>query len=1047
MSTLQLHSPSTDRPRLLMGLLILSGLLLLLPRGAEGQSGFGGAPGGPSLPDPALVAPLLETSSVEVRTLDFIEVPGTADILVEVEFAGQLLTLSLTPHSVRGDAFRVLVDDGSGTLTEVEPPPIRTRRGTVLEIPGSEVRAHFDGQSLSAQIHTPGGSMGIQPVSDVMPGADPSVHAIYDVRDVLPVSGLCATTGTGSTVGNGGGTGTGTLGGTTYFQTDLAIDCDFEFFQDNLSSVDATVDEVEQIINGVQAAYEQPSILIVYELSTVLVRTSPADPYGSISSPGTLLGTLASVWNSAPENGIQRDVAHLFTGVNLDGSVIGIANLSDICTSSAYGVNQAGFTANNNSLYALIAHELGHNWSATHCNGATGGCKIMCDVLGGCGGINPLAFSPSPAAQIISYRNSRTCLSSRLPPQTVPFLDDFPTTTVNEGRWSYNSGASVSSQGVGEPSGGFSLSLDSGGSGLYADDDFRSNFILLSGVADPHFSFWVQHRGVEAGETLTVEYQTNALDWAVLETFVSDGVDDTVFTFVEYDLPGSANHDQFRIRFTVDVNAPDDDWFIDDVRVGSGPLVPASPPTLIGISPSAGSILGGSSVTVTGSDFQSAASVSIGANLLQAVQVLDSNTIVGIIPPAASTGAVDVTLSQPSGSQTLFGAFTYTSNSIRHGDGLGLPGGSSTVPVTADHAETLTGYSLAVEFDPSQLQLQTVTDASTAAEGAEFFTVLSDNSVGTGGWWTLGVVLSLTGGATIPPSGNTVIAFATYGISASLPLGVTMPVTPVNGAGVPPTENVLVDEFGNALGVILEGGAIVTSNFNLIRHDDGVGAPGGTASASISADHDDTLTGYSFAVDFDPTLLQVSSITDVGTLAEGADFFTPLFDNSVATGGWWTLGVVLSLTGGVTIPPSSNSLLASVNYEIAAGLPLGTSITVLPLDGVGVPATDNVLVDEFGNSLGVVLEGGSILVSGTLFLRADANEDLVINIADPIAVLDYLFNGGVANCLDACDGNDDGSVNIADAIFILDFLFNAGTPPPAPYPAPGSDPTTDPIDC
>ena len=43
--------------------------------------------------------------------------------------------------------------------------------------------------------------------------------------------------------------------------------------------------------------------------------------------------------------------------------------------------------------------------------------------------------------------------------------------------------------------------------------------------------------------------------------------------------------------------------------------------------------------------------------------------------------------------------------------------------------------------------------------------------------------------------------------------------------------------------------------------------------------------------------------------------------------------------------------------------------------------------------------------------------------------------------------NADGTFNIADAIFILDFLFNAGTPPPAPYPAPGSDPTTDPIDC
>ena len=39
------------------------------------------------------------------------------------------------------------------------------------------------------------------------------------------------------------------------------------------------------------------------------------------------------------------------------------------------------------------------------------------------------------------------------------------------------------------------------------------------------------------------------------------------------------------------------------------------------------------------------------------------------------------------------------------------------------------------------------------------------------------------------------------------------------------------------------------------------------------------------------------------------------------------------------------------------------------------------------------------------------------------------------------------SNNIADAISALDFLFAGGAAPPAPFPAPGSDPTPDALDC
>jgi len=72
------------------------------------------------------------------------------------------------------------------------------------------------------------------------------------------------------------------------------------------------------------------------------------------------------------------------------------------------------------------------------------------------------------------------------------------------------------------------------------------------------------------------------------------------------------------------------------------------------------------------------------------------------------------------------------------------------------------------------------------------------------------------------------------------------------------------------------------------------------------------------------------------------------------------------------------------------------------------------------------------------FLRGDANGDGDVNIADPIRVLQYLFNGGApAGCFASSDANLDGLVNIADPITLLGYLFQSSAPPPAPFPACG----------
>jgi len=81
------------------------------------------------------------------------------------------------------------------------------------------------------------------------------------------------------------------------------------------------------------------------------------------------------------------------------------------------------------------------------------------------------------------------------------------------------------------------------------------------------------------------------------------------------------------------------------------------------------------------------------------------------------------------------------------------------------------------------------------------------------------------------------------------------------------------------------------------------------------------------------------------------------------------------------------------------------------------------------------------------FIRGDANRDGGADLSDAVFVLVHLFLGGPMACPDAADSNDDGALDISDPIGILDYLFLGGSPPPAPFPAAGADPTGDALDC
>ncbi|MEW6744474.1 MAG: M12 family metallo-peptidase [Planctomycetota bacterium] len=511
---------------------------------------------------------------------------GTPELEVEVFLDGVLRTVVLEHHSLRAPDFRLLAQAADGRLAEIDPPEPRTYRGMVRGLPGSRAAATLHRGSLTALIETePGVLWNVEPLAAALPSAPRYLHVVVHPSAVLPPRGRCGLfTLPPSPGGPPGGPGYGPAG-TGLKICDIALDADFEFFEKKGSSVEEAMIDIETIMNGVELIYERDT-QITYEVTTIIVRTSEPDPYSS-TDPDTLLYQFRSHWRNSLGS-VRRDTAHLMTGKNLDGSVIGIAFLGVVCDSSwGYGLSSLA-TGSYTSRVGLTAHEVGHNWNAVHCDGDSD-CYIMCSGLGGCGG-DVTRFGSRSINRITGFRDSRGCLGDLDDPATLPFVETFPSTSLNSQRWSYNNGGSINGDALNEPSSPYALNLDAAGSGTYQDDDVRTNYIPLGAVPLATLSFATEHRGVETGEALAVEVWTEEFAWQLLARIVSDGVDQSSFVHHEHFLPGTAYHDRFRIRFRAEVNATNDDWYIDDIRleVSSCPgpeLYGSATPGTAGITP------------------------------------------------------------------------------------------------------------------------------------------------------------------------------------------------------------------------------------------------------------------------------------------------------------------------------------------------------------------------------------------------------------------------------------------------------------------------------
>ena len=383
------------------------------------------------------------TDSV-VFSLDVTGEPGDEALFV-LPIEGVDFTLQTWPHSVRSEHYRVLAQVADGSLVEVPASEVRTLRGVVTEVPGSTAAGAFeDDGGLFARVHLPGLDSGywVEQLVDRFPGADPALHVVYRDADVLHGHGVCGSEALPDpSVPDTHGSsfaGVGDCGGLCL--AELGCDADFEYYQDYGSNVNTVQNRINSIINTMNQQYES-EVGIRHDITTIVVRTTSNDPYTG-SNPSSLLNQVQNQW-TGPLAGTPHDVTQLFTGKNMQGSTIGVANLGAICSPNRYSVVE-NFTGNFSCLTDLSAHELGHNWNAGHCScgGFTMNPSITCANR----------FTNGTEATISSYRAFVSpCLGSEGPPQADfvanPTNGDAPhpvqftdTTTGTKSSWFWDFG-------------------------------------------------------------------------------------------------------------------------------------------------------------------------------------------------------------------------------------------------------------------------------------------------------------------------------------------------------------------------------------------------------------------------------------------------------------------------------------------------------------------------------------------------------------------------------------------------------------------------------
>jgi len=202
------------------------------------------------------------------------------------------------------------------------------------------------------------------------------------------------------------------------------------------------------------------------------------------------------------------------------------------------------------------------------------------------------------------------------------------------------------------------------------------------------------------------------------------------------------------------------DWVMQMVAFRGSSQSSSSPPAPTAISPASGTASGGTSVTISGTNFASGATVTFGGTAATNVVVVSSTTITATTP-AEAAGAVNVVVTNSNGqSGTLTNGYTYTSlpvpTAISPTSGTTSGGTSVTISGTNFASGATVTFGGTAATSVVVVSSSSIT-ATTPAEAAGMVNVVVTNSNGQSGTLTNGYTYTSSPAPTAisPASGTT----------------------------------------------------------------------------------------------------------------------------------------------------------------------------------------------------------------------------------------------------------------------------------------------------
>jgi hypothetical protein len=314
---------------------------------------------------------------------------------------------------LRSPNYRAEEVGADGVSRPVEMPAVATYKGNVEGVWASDARFTVKDDQIEGLIVTPTESFYLESAQKYSATAQATDYLVYKASDVRPeITRSCADTLNEKVSANAqelmssAASGLQPAAFSPFKLAELATEADFEYTS-ALGGSAAANSDILSIMNQVQAIFER-DIGLTFTISFQHTWDTANDPYTADGDAAAILREFTSYWN-ANFAGSRGDVAHMWTGRNLGGSA-GVAWTGVVCRSptNSYGISDRETIAP--FRVGIPAHEIGHNFSASHSDQAECANTIMVSIQDQ---NNGLTFCPFSIGEITTFiTNNSACLGT-----------------------------------------------------------------------------------------------------------------------------------------------------------------------------------------------------------------------------------------------------------------------------------------------------------------------------------------------------------------------------------------------------------------------------------------------------------------------------------------------------------------------------------------------------------------------------------------------------------------------------------------------------------